>query len=161
MTTQPIPRATARVLVLDGDDNLFLIHTAGEVLGIGLESVWLPPGGGVEPGESHEEAALRELREEVALREVALGPCVWVRTFPFERRGVRYEKRERFYICRVARFEIDATPDLDREGVLGYRWWSVDEIEASPEVFVPRALGRLLRTLLSDEPSGHPIAVEV
>lgn len=120
----------------------------------------MPPGGRVEPGESYEKAALRELREEVALHEVDLGSCVWLRTFPFGLDGKRYTKEERYFLFRE-HFEIDASSPVDPEGVLGYKWWSVDGIKASSDLFVPRALGRLLIPLLEGESPEEPIVVDI
>ena len=44
MTNLPIPRPTARVLLLDEEDRIFLIYTDGEMSGIGLPNVWLTCG---------------------------------------------------------------------------------------------------------------------
>ena len=161
MTNLPIPRPTARVLLLDEEDRIFLIYTDGEMSGIGLPNVWLTPGGGVESGESYEEAALRELVEEVALDHVALGPCIWLRTFPFARDGVRYAKQERYFVCRVDHFEIDGAAQVDVANVVGYKWWSADEIEASSDLFASRTLGRLLGPVLRGEIPGEPVDVGV
>ncbi len=161
MIDDAIPRPTARVLVLDQDDNLFLILTDGEISGIGLKAVWLPPGGGVEAGESYEEAARRELREEIALADAPLGACVWLRTFPFERDGTRYAKQERYFVSKVEHFEIDDALHVDRENVLGYRWWSVAEIDESSDLFVPRSLGQLLGSILKGELPNEPVTVGI
>ncbi|MPZ48186.1 MAG: NUDIX domain-containing protein [Dehalococcoidia bacterium] len=164
MTTPdvPIPRPTARVLLLDPDDRLFLIHNAGEIINIGLPSVWLPPGGRLEAGETHEEAARRELQEEVGLTDVEIGPCVWLRTFPFELNDAHYAKHERYFICRVDHFEIGADLDVDPEGVISYRWWSLDGIDAATDqLFVPRALGRHLRPILAGDIPPAPIEVDI
>src|SRR3989344_3073462 len=41
-------------------DKLVLVHHA--------KSGWMPPGGGIEPGESYEDAVMREVREETNMK---------------------------------------------------------------------------------------------
>jgi|tagenome__1003787_1003787.scaffolds.fasta_scaffold20395840_1 8-oxo-dGTP diphosphatase len=54
---QPVLRAAAGVVLRDADSRVLLIRRAHE-------DTWCIPGGGVEPGESWSEAAMRECREE-------------------------------------------------------------------------------------------------
>lgn len=60
-------RHRAAVFLIDGDGNVLLFHRFKN----GAE-YYAVPGGGVEPGETPEEAAVRELKEETTL-DVALG----------------------------------------------------------------------------------------
>ncbi|HUC02124.1 MAG TPA: NUDIX domain-containing protein [Candidatus Paceibacterota bacterium] len=64
--TTPI-RHRAAVFVFDGNGNVLLFHRFKN----GAE-YYAVPGGGVEPGETPEQAAVRELKEETTL-DVALG----------------------------------------------------------------------------------------
>lgn len=41
--------------------------------------------------------------------------------------------------------------------IAAHRWWPVEEIVASHEVFAPGRLGELLRSLLTDGPPSPPI----
>lgn len=66
--TEESPRVRVAALVTQGDALLLVKHAKSET-----DQYWLVPGGGLHYGESMEEAALRELREEVCLTEVTLG----------------------------------------------------------------------------------------
>jgi TDG/mug DNA glycosylase family protein len=141
---EPVPREAVRALVLDDDDRILLVQYRRPV---GDDTWWGTPGGGVDPGETHEEAIRRELREEIGLHEFELGPRLYehVGEFPWQR--VLYRQRNTTYLVRVHSHEPHATIDLDAEGVAGVRWWTPAELSASGERFAPSDLPERVRTL--------------
>lgn len=156
---KPQVRDAARVLVLDRDDRLLLLRIREP----GADrSFWITPGGGLEPGETYEQAALRELEEETGLAGVGLGPCVWSRTHTFPWLGRLYCQRERFYLLRVDGHTVDTAGHTEEERLVltEHRWWSADEIAAARDtLFAPRDLGGHLLSLLSGELPDEPIDV--
>ena len=94
---EPNDRPAARVICVDGTGRVLLMHWHDTVSG---ESLWEPPGGGIDPGETPFEAARRELTEETGLPgEAVLNRWVPVRR-EFHWLGVHYVKTERFYLAR-------------------------------------------------------------
>ena len=102
---------------------------------------------------------MRELAEECGLSGIELGPWIWRREHEFTWNGVRYLQQERFYLARVDPFELTAAGWTEEEQVViaAHRWWPVDEILGSQEVFAPRRMGALLRSLLHEGPPAEPI----
>ena len=155
-----IPRHAARILLIDSRDRVLLFRVpSGDPEG--PDRLWITPGGGLEPGESFEQAALRELREETGLEGVALGPCLWSRPDVFYREGQRYEGIERIFLVLTPEVEITlaAFDPSEAARIYEYRWWSVEEIGGSSprDVFAPRRLGELLPQIIAGDIPSSPI----
>jgi 8-oxo-dGTP pyrophosphatase MutT (NUDIX family) len=154
-----VPRPSARVVLLDDADRLLLFSARNNEDG----SVrWFTPGGGLAPGESHVQAALRELREETGLTNVSLGPEIWRgRPWTTVRGGVAYEVRQRYYMARVPAFEVDtsAFEEIEKAAITGHRWWTAADLATSSDVMRPTGLPELLASLLKDGPPHSPIMV--
>jgi 8-oxo-dGTP pyrophosphatase MutT (NUDIX family) len=157
-----VERAAARIVLLDPEDRILLQQIrVGESY---ARTTWITPGGAVAPGETHRQAARRELREEVGQAMVALGPCVWVRKHEFEFRGTRYRQRERFFLARTESSAIDTggLDPIEVEIVVGHRWWKLHEIEGAGEtVFAPRLIAQFLAPLIERRIPERPIDVGV
>jgi 8-oxo-dGTP pyrophosphatase MutT (NUDIX family) len=156
----PTLRQAARVLLLDSSNRVFLMLFAPGQDGDG---VWITPGGGLEPGETFEQAAARELWEEVGLRDFELGPCVWHRSHTAEIRGRLTEQQERFFIVRVEAHDPGDHVNHDeweRDQITDQRWWTLDEIiEAKDKHFGPRDLPSLIQPILLGSYPDEPLVL--
>jgi 8-oxo-dGTP pyrophosphatase MutT (NUDIX family) len=159
-TERPLVRESARVLVIDGRDHVLLFQA---LVPGGTRKLWVPPGGGLEDGESYEEAAVRELAEEIGLDGAKLECCIWHRNVVVQWGEGFVDSRERWFVARLDGIELDGhiNPDeVERDLTLGYRWWSLEEIAAATdEVFVPRRLAVLLAPLLRREYPAEPVEI--
>ncbi len=144
----PVDRQAVRGVVVDAKQRVLLVRFEHPVSGA---SWWATTGGGVEPGESDEQALRRELREEAGLSLDEPGPVVHVRehTFPWDREIIR--QHERFYVIRVEAHEAAPTIDLLPEGVTELRWWTLAELERTGETVVPRELAQIVRAAVAED----------
>ncbi|QKW21755.1 NUDIX domain-containing protein [Kitasatospora sp. NA04385] len=150
-------RRAVRVLLLDPEDRVLLLR--------GMDPAepgttwWITPGGGIEPGEGPEEAARRELAEEIGLTDVDWGPLVAYGTAEFSFRGREYRQEQWFRLARTTRTAVSlAESGADEHALLlALRWWTLGELRTTGETVHPRGLARLVARVLTDGPPEQPV----
>jgi 8-oxo-dGTP pyrophosphatase MutT (NUDIX family) len=142
-------RTAARILVLDPDGRVLLFRgfdpTRPE-----KGSWWFTPGGGLDDGETVEDAARRELFEETGLRVDDLGPEVFEQRIEFKFEASHFDQTEHFFCVRTEQFALTRAgwTELEQRTVLEHRWWSVAELNGTGETIYPESLGDRLAELL-------------
>jgi 8-oxo-dGTP pyrophosphatase MutT (NUDIX family) len=144
-------REAARVVLLDERDRV-LLFGGFDPAEPDRGSWWFTPGGGIDPGESLEEAALRELAEETGIRDITLGPCLWTRLGSFWFEGVLFEQRSWYFMAYTSDTGVDTSgfTEVERRSIVDHRWWSVDELRNTTDVVYPPALSSLLESVLRE-----------
>ena len=148
MAPQDRLRLTSRVLLMDPSGAcLFFMTAAPDSSGF---SRWITPGGGVDPGETHAQAALRELHEETGRAFEDAGPPVWTYSFTVDFDEADHDRGyAEYFLVRTERFEPASTFWTEEEhvDVTNWGWFSADELVARGEPFEPEPLPDLLRSL--------------
>lgn len=148
MNEIPVVRPAARILLVDEHDRTFLFK--GQDPQNKADVFWCPVGGGIELGETPEQAIRREVMEETGLAEFNLGPHIWNREVILSFNGVLLHAKETWFFARVAHFDVDISgfSDIERATTLDQRWWTLQELFETSDPLTPRKLPELLAPLL-------------
>ncbi|SRR6266566_4792768 len=141
-------RHTGRVIVLDPGDRVLLMRYDDDPPN---GRHWCTPGGGLNRGESFAAGASRELAEETGWDDVALLGEVHRQTRTIEYGGRLVRQRERLFLARtgqVRRALGDVAAMHASDGISGWRWWELAELDTTAEVVWPAGLARLIRNAL-------------
>lgn len=137
------------MLLVDDDDRVLLFRGFDPANPVGRW--WFTPGGGRDADEPATVAAARELAEEtgLALAPTEFGDPVYSDVTEFDFDHENYQQEQDFFLVRVPRWQVvtDGFDDVEQSSIDGHRWWTVDELEATDEVYYPRVLPELLRRL--------------
>lgn len=126
MSGHPITDVVAAVIVRDG--RILLTQRRS---GKDYEWAWESPGGVVEPGESHEEAVRRELREELEC-EVGVVPVAPIWSGEFRNRIARHKHvRVSFYAVTLEPGWPDPSP-CEGQGIGWFRPLEVGWLTLAP-----------------------------
>ena len=158
-----IRRRVARVLLFDDQDRLLLFHVRDPADPTG-DPWWYLPGGGMDPGESPEQAARRELFEETGIEDAVDrsgrarrgGACASGSVAATTSRTSGTSS----VAASMSGVIVGGGDDLEADAVAAHRWWTLADLETSSEVVYPLGLAETVGRLLREGPPAVPWKVD-
>jgi 8-oxo-dGTP pyrophosphatase MutT (NUDIX family) len=148
-----VEREAARLLVETPEHRALLLRLEPTF----RDPFWVTPGGGRHDGESYEDAARRELGEEVGRDGLTIGPWLWTRRVEFTWEDRRIRQLERTYLVSVRESFTPVTVFPDVEPIVGGAWFPHEDLASLDEVVYPLDLAELLARIMRDGPPKQPI----
>lgn len=125
------------------------VHKNGALAG---QDYWATPGGGVEDGETFEQAAIREFEEETGIGVQKIGPEIGRRIFVLQLpSGQHVMADERLFLVRTGDTSLsrDGWTAQEADIMTDHKWWSRDELAQTSETVWPENLAAMLDAALN------------
>lgn len=156
-------RNSSRAIVLNKRNEIFLFRYTFDFFAE-KESIWITPGGGLDDGESFEEALKRELFEELGIELSGNDstPQIYYRTPLYElSNGEKVQSEERFYLIRLDETEFSYAnwTESENKRMTAGKWWSAEEIRRSKETFFSEDILEILERLSRGEIPKEPLEI--
>ena len=137
-------RRSARVLLFDPEGDLLLIRFRAESQGR-MVNFWVTPGGEIEAGEAPEEAAARELYEELGLALPLLGPVHEEGGSEYEHHGERVSNEDVFFatVCERTAPKLAGVTQDEVRLMQEIRWWSQEALVETTDKIYPESLAEV------------------
>ncbi|UGQ29780.1 NUDIX hydrolase [Acinetobacter calcoaceticus] len=146
-------RKSSRLLVINEKHQILLFqftHTNDALAG---QSYWATVGGGLEEGETFEQAACRELYEELGVVRQNVGTHVATRNFEMMLPSAEVViSHERLFIVFIKNEEVNTANWSEHEKLVisKSRWWTFDELSQTEEIVYPNNIPNILVDSLPD-----------
>lgn len=150
---------TARAVMFDPLDRvlLFEFELPAGFIGNGARRFWATPGGEIEAGEDVRNALVREVQEETGIADCIYGRELWFGSNELIFKGEPVKTLERFFLVRspTATLNTGNWTDVERDVMRAHRWWTVEELIATPETIFPPGFGYLVEAFLKNGSQGR------
>lgn len=140
-------RPAARLIVLDPEGRALMFRYDVP----GRDPFWVTAGGEVDPGETFEDAARRELLEETGIvadpgEQIARMTPEFVTV-----EGEQVQADERFFLVRVADTAVSTAghTELEQRLMTQHRWFTLAELENWHEAVFPVELAAMIRSAIA------------
>ena len=158
-------RQSSRLIILDSEDRLLLMQIKLDEPADPLKPItkpyWVTLGGGVNSNESLEEAAVRELYEETGITDAIIGPRIWHGQW----QGKNRINDETYFLIKLnylgGELNYSNLEEEEKQVIKTMKWWTIDELKESTEIFIPQYLSVYLTNILKGEIPSDPIEIDL